>query len=915
MLDKLCAGDAELRREVESLLAIAERPRGAGHPFASEQIGARRREIEEALDQDAETSTGATSHETPSRDLSEGVVTLAPGAVVGRFRIERVLGIGGMGTVYAATQDRPSRTVALKLIRPGFASAKMLRRFEVEAEILGRLSHPGIAQVYDAGVAQTPHGEQPFFAMELIDGVPLTRYAEQKNLATRERLDLMARVADAVEHAHQKGVIHRDLKPSNILVDASGQPKVLDFGVARVTDGDIQATTMRTDVGALIGTIAYMSPEQASGDPAALDMRSDVYALGVVGYQLLCGRLPYEVGHKLIHEAVRVIREEDACTLSSVDRSLRGDVETIIGKALEKELDRRYQSAAAMAADIRRYLHDEPISARPPSAIYQLRKFSRRNKALVLGVAAVFVVLIGGIAATGWKAAQARARAAELELVTGFQSRQLNVIDPQAMGDEMREYIIANAEDADRPQLRSLLAGVNFTDVATRTLDVSLLEKSIDAINEEFSSQPLVQARLLHTAAKNLLSLGLYDAALSPQARALALQREHLGDLHEDTLASINTMGLVRRRLGQIPDAHALYVEAAEGARRTLGIDHESTIEYLGDASWICYRLNRLSEAERYGRESLEASRRVLGPEHPRTLWKMNGMAFVLVDQGRLDEAEAYYRDVLAGRLRVLGEDDPSTLTAMANLAWFLIKVGRLDEAEAFQYSANEGRTRVLGAEHPHTLGGRSNLCGLLFRQGKIAEAEACYRDVLAAQRRAIGSRNHETLETISDMARFMDSTGALAEAESLYREAYEGRRGSLGPDHFDTIRDGADLALVLAKLGRADEALSVSLETVRASRDAHGADDARYSMILMKRGHVRQHLGDYAEAEIALLESHRIVSGATGTAPLGNTPSTAARALVDLYERWDEAEPGRGHDASAETWRATLPAGEGPTD
>jgi len=328
-------------------------------------------------------------------------------ARLGRYTIRRVLGEGGMGTVYEAEQESPRRTVALKVIRAGYLSPGLLRRFELESQVLGRLQHPGIAQIYEAGVfcdhaddeasnhrAPTPI---PFFAMEFINGVPLTDFAAGRKLGTRQRLELLTKVCDAVYHAHQKGVIHRDLKPSNILVDESGQPKILDFGVARATDSDIQQTTMQTGAGQLIGTVPYMSPEQVGGDPLELDTRSDVYALGVIAYELLAGRLPYNLQRKMVHEAARIIREDEPTRLSSINRTLRGDVETIVAKALYKEKTHRYQSAEALASDIRRYLKDEPIAARPASTWYQASKFARRNRGLVTGLGAAFVFLFAGL--------------------------------------------------------------------------------------------------------------------------------------------------------------------------------------------------------------------------------------------------------------------------------------------------------------------------------------------------------------------------------------------------------------------------------------------------------------------------------------------------------------------------------------
>ncbi|MFQ5429172.1 MAG: SUMF1/EgtB/PvdO family nonheme iron enzyme [Phycisphaerae bacterium] len=329
---------------------------------------------------------------------------------IGAYRILRVLGQGGMGVVYQAEQQHPQRSVALKVMRAGFTSPEMLRRFRKEAQALGRLHHVGIAQIYEGSTADSDHGLQSFFAMELVDGLPITDYCEAHKLKKEQRLELLARVADAVEHAHQHNVIHRDLKPSNILVDPTGQPKILDFGVARVTDADVHAVTFKTDARKLIGTLPYMSPEQIRGDPHAVDNRCDVYALGVLGYRMLTGRYPFHIPRKSIPEAVRVIHEEEPTRLSLLDRSLRGDVETIILKALEKDPRRRYQSSAEFAADLRRYLNEEPIRARPVSRFYRFRKFARRNKALVGGIAGIIVALsVGlGISARAYQLADRR---------------------------------------------------------------------------------------------------------------------------------------------------------------------------------------------------------------------------------------------------------------------------------------------------------------------------------------------------------------------------------------------------------------------------------------------------------------------------------------------------------------------------
>jgi WD40 repeat protein len=309
----------------------------------------------------------------------------------------RLLGEGGMGAVCEAEQDSPRRGVALKVIRPGFLAPALLQRFAKEVEILGRLHHPGIAQIYEAGVAQDG---QPFFAMEFIRGLPLGEYARLRSLTLRDRLELLARVCDAVQHAHDQGVIHRDLKPANILVDETGQPKVLDFGVARATDADLLTGAGLTQTGQLLGTPSYMSPEQVGADSAAIDHRADVYALGVILFELLAHRLPLQQANRPLAEAARLILEEEPPRLGSINPELRGDVETIVAKALEKDKDRRYPSAAELAADLRRALDHQPIQARPPSALYHLRKFARRHKGLVGGVVATGAALVLGLVGT-----------------------------------------------------------------------------------------------------------------------------------------------------------------------------------------------------------------------------------------------------------------------------------------------------------------------------------------------------------------------------------------------------------------------------------------------------------------------------------------------------------------------------------
>ncbi len=375
-LDARCDGNADLRSAVEELLRFDALAQSAPEFLRSPAAGIR-----------------------ATLPLSTAVP-----ASFGRYRILRICGEGGMGVVYEAEQDNPRRTVALKVIGPGFVSPEHAKRFHHEAQILGRLQHPGIAQVYDAGFVEDG---RPFFAMEFIRGTPLDEFARSHELEGAARLALMARVCDAVQHAHDRGVIHRDLKPGNILVDESGQPKVVDFGVAHVTAADLLRTSSRTQTGQILGTLSYMSPEQIAADPSGLDARSDVYALGVILFELLAQRLPYRLEQLPVHEVARVIQQQEPSRLGAIDANYRGDVEIITAKALEKDKTRRYATARDLASDIRRYLEGEAIVARPASALYQLRKFARRNKALVGGVLGVMGALVLGLIGTVLFAVQA----------------------------------------------------------------------------------------------------------------------------------------------------------------------------------------------------------------------------------------------------------------------------------------------------------------------------------------------------------------------------------------------------------------------------------------------------------------------------------------------------------------------------
>ena len=384
VLRAICGDDQALRTEVDRILAVDDR-------------------LASAEGEGSFLRSPLHRYPAPSQPGSDGVpghpVTLSRDHLVkvGRYRVLRLLGEGGMGAVYEAEQDSPHRAVALKVIRPGLVSPALVKRFAQEVEILGRLHHPGIAQIHEAGLAEDG---RPFFAMEFIRGLALDEYVRRHGLDPTAGVGLLARVCDAVQHAHDRGVVHRDLKPANILVEDTGQPKVLDFGVARATGADLQSGAGLTRTGQMLGTPTYMSPEQVNADPAAIDHRADVYALGVILFELLANRLPYPLENRPLAEAARLILEHDPPRLGSINPELSGDLETIVAKALEKDRARRYPTAAALAADLRRSVAHEPILARPPSVLYHLRQFARRHKALVVGVAATVAALILGLVGT-----------------------------------------------------------------------------------------------------------------------------------------------------------------------------------------------------------------------------------------------------------------------------------------------------------------------------------------------------------------------------------------------------------------------------------------------------------------------------------------------------------------------------------
>jgi eukaryotic-like serine/threonine-protein kinase len=763
---------------------------------------------------------------------AETIATLrtGPPSLVGRdigpFHLTRALGEGGMGVVYLAEQRVPiARQVALKVIKVGLDSHEIKARFEAERQSLALMNHPGIARVIDAGA--TVEG-WPYFVMEYVDGPTLTRYCDRERLDGTARLELFVRVCEAVQHAHQKGVIHRDLKPSNILVatvDGRAQPKVIDFGVAKVTGQRSVEHTAYTRLGFIVGTPGYMSPEQADRGDLDLDTTTDIYSLGVVLYELLVGvppfdpdalrRAGYSEMQRLIRESEptipsRRLREQgEAATAVALqpgteptvrvrESEIRGDLDWITLKAMDKDRARRYASASELAADITRHLRNEPVLARPPSAGYRVGKLLRRHR--VEAAAAFAIVLALLLAAVGSTVALVKVRranehslreAAKGKAVSDFLEHTLSAADPLRDG---------------------------------RTVTVAeVVERAARDIPLDFAGQPEVEAAVRHTVARTSQALGLNVLAAEQARAALAIREQALGPDHPDTLAALFVLASAQKVLGHYPEAEALHRRAWTGRARALGSDHPHTLASQAALALHLFDLDRRAEGELLMRRFVEQAARVLGPDHPDTLGGSSNLAHILEARGEVTEAEALLRDTLARKQRTIGPEHPGTLDTMHTLAILLQNAGRLDQSEPLTRDVLRIRTRVLGPEHPDTLGAAGNLALLTRRQGKLDEAEVLTRQVVDAYVRLLGDRHETTLNNLNNLGMVLARQKRFAEAERWQRRAWLTAKDSLPPGHWRTLVFERDLGATLVGMGRLDEAEQHLTASYRALLAAFG--------------------------------------------------------------------------------------------
>ena len=818
-LDEACGADAGLRERVEKLLRAAD------------EIGG---------------FMAQPSRKPADLDLNQTGRVVIPlteksGDKIGRYKLLQQIGEGGCGVVYMAEQEEPvRRRVALKVIKLGMDTKQVIARFEAERQALALMDHPNIARVLDAGATETG---RPYFVMELVRGSKITEFCDENKLSTEDRLNLFMLVCQAIQHAHQKGVIHRDIKPSNILVtinDGVPVPKVIDFGIAKATAGRLTDQTLFTAFEQFIGTPAYMSPEQAVLTSLDIDTRSDIYSLGVLLYELLTGSPPFDQKELLaagLDEMRRIIRETEpprpsnrlntmaaaALTTTAHHRHtepprlvhvVRGDLDWIAMKCLEKDRARRYETPNALAADIRRHLENEPIVARPPSRLYEFQRTVQRHKFGFAAAAALILVLMLGVVISTWQAV----RATKAERLANDRLSEV------AAERDAKEQARQEAE-AISTFMGEVIQSPDPTRDGRNIQVVELLDRAAKKLETELADQPGRRADLQGRLASTYYALGLYREAIPLQEKVRDYYVASLGQENPTTLKTMIDLAIYYLKAGRQDEALKLHEEVLTLSRKVNGPEHPATLNAMHNVAISYSVASRRGEALKLHEEVLPLSRKVNGMEHPATLKAMHNLAVSYADAGRRDEALKLREEGLTLSRRVNGPEHPATLSTMITLADSFRDAGRRGEALKLHEEALTLYRKVLGPEHPDTLGAMHRLSNSYADAGRRDDALKLREEVLTIRRKVNGPEHPDSLAAMHNLAISYDVAGRRDDALKLREEALLLYRKVLGPEHSATLSAMHNLANSYAEAGRRDEALKLREEGLNLHRKVNGPE------------------------------------------------------------------------------------------